>query len=89
MPLTELVTYPCLLCLYLRLLPRTLLPEGSPALQGWRSSAPLLIMGSQEWNTPDAAGKLSCNGERQQRVLAAAAGGEREGRGCGYPHSPA
>jgi hypothetical protein len=95
----ELVTHPWLLdnivCPW-PLLPRTLLPEGSATLEGWRSSAPLLIMGSHEWNTPDAAGNLSCNGKRQERVLAAAqqsppaAAGNRGGKGgylCSCPVS--
>ena len=50
-----------------------LLP-GQAALEGWATSAPLLVLGSQTWNTPDAKGRLFCNGDKQDMVFASAAG---------------
>lgn len=47
------------------------LPGDSPALTGWRTSSPLLIIGSHDWNTPDAAGKMKCNGVRQRALMEA------------------
>lgn len=51
-----------------------ILPSGSPALTQWLPGccAPLLIIGSDDWNTPKVDGTLACNGERQEQVLQAA-----------------
>lgn len=46
-------------------------PE-SPALRRFQTRTPLLIMGSHDWNVPNAYGQLSCGGERQQAILSAA-----------------
>ncbi|PNH11287.1 Platelet-activating factor acetylhydrolase [Tetrabaena socialis] len=46
-----------------------------PVLNRWANPAPLLVIGSDDWNTPNAEGKLKCGGVNQERVLAAAAGG--------------
>ncbi|KAF8056475.1 Ranbp10 [Scenedesmus sp. PABB004] len=45
-----------------------LLPEKSAALNGWRTSTPLLVIGSQDWNQPET---MFCGGARQQAVFAA------------------
>ncbi|KAL4420912.1 hypothetical protein ABPG77_001253 [Micractinium sp. CCAP 211/92] len=46
-------------------------PE-SPALRRFQTRTPLLIMGSHDWNVPNAHGQLSCGGERQEAILSAA-----------------
>ncbi|KAI7836449.1 hypothetical protein COHA_009666 [Chlorella ohadii] len=46
-------------------------PE-SPALDRFQTRTPLLVVGSHDWNVPNAWGQLSCGGERQQKILAAA-----------------
>ena len=47
------------------------LPEdsaaGSPAPSP--PKAPLFVLGSDAWNTPDAGGEVTCGGEAQERVL--------------------
>lgn len=56
-------------------------PE-SPALRRFQTCTPLLIMGSHDWNVPNAHGQLSCGGERQEAILAAAKvrqAGEQDG----------
>ena len=50
-----------------------LLP-GQAALEGWTTSSPLLVLGSQTWNTPDTKGRIFCNGDKQDMVFASAAG---------------
>eukprot|EP00198_Chlamydomonas_reinhardtii_P001482 XP_001690818.1 predicted protein [Chlamydomonas reinhardtii] len=50
-------------------------PEEWPTLQRWTNAAPMMIIGSHDWNTPGIDGKLKCGGENQERVLAAAAAG--------------
>ena len=52
---------------------RGALPEDSAALNGWQTDAPLLVMGSHTWNTPNDKGRLFCDGVRQERVFKAAA----------------
>ncbi|KAK9808929.1 hypothetical protein WJX72_006538 [[Myrmecia] bisecta] len=47
------------------------LPEDSPALRKWRTTSPMLVLGSQAWNVPDKDGKLKCDGVRQEAVLQA------------------
>ena len=54
---------------------------GSCALTGWRTRAPVLILGSHDWNTPNLSGQLACGGEKQERVLDAAR--MRAGAGAG------
>ncbi|KAI8468599.1 MAG: platelet-activating factor acetylhydrolase, isoform II-domain-containing protein [Monoraphidium minutum] len=51
-----------------------ILPAGSPALTQWLPgcTAPLQIIGSDDWNTPKADGTLACGGARQKAVLEAA-----------------
>ncbi|KAF6266434.1 platelet-activating factor acetylhydrolase, isoform II-domain-containing protein [Scenedesmus sp. NREL 46B-D3] len=44
-----------------------LLPSGGAALSGWRTRSPLLVLGSQDWNT----GKMWCGGDRQAAVFKA------------------
>lgn len=44
-----------------------------PARRSWETRVPLLIVGSEQWATPDMAGNLPCGGARQAAVLAAAA----------------
>ncbi|KAK9843811.1 hypothetical protein WJX81_007277 [Elliptochloris bilobata] len=51
------------------------LPPDSPALGSWRNRAPLLVLGSHAWNTPNKAGRLACGPERQARVLQGASSG--------------
>lgn len=46
-------------------------PE-SAALERFQTRTPLLIVGSHDWNVPNAWGTLSCGGERQLKVLTAA-----------------
>ena len=50
-----------------------LLP-GQAALESWATSSPLLVLGSQTWNTPDVKGRIFCNGDKQDMVFASAAG---------------
>ncbi|KAG2445853.1 hypothetical protein HXX76_000457 [Chlamydomonas incerta] len=50
-------------------------PEEWPTVQRWPNPAPMLVIGSHDWNTPGIDGKLKCGGENQERVLAAAAAG--------------
>ena len=57
------------------------LPPESCALTGWRTRAPVLILGSHDWNTPNLSGQLACGGEKQERVLDAAR--MRAGAGAG------
>eukprot|EP00955_Chlamydomonas_euryale_P027566 290763-Chlamydomonas_euryale.AAC.1 len=46
------------------------MPDDIPAMTGeGHAPAPLLVIGSQTWNTPDADGKLKCNGEKQVWVV--------------------
>ncbi|GBF87426.1 hypothetical protein Rsub_00137 [Raphidocelis subcapitata] len=51
-----------------------ILPTGSPALTGWLPGcrAPLLVVGSDDWNTPRADGSMPCDAKRQAAVLEAA-----------------
>ncbi|GLC73753.1 hypothetical protein PLESTF_001415400 [Pleodorina starrii] len=51
--------------------------EAWPVVNRWVNphAAPLLVIGSDDWNTPNAEGKLKCGGGNQERVLAAAAAG--------------
>lgn len=48
------------------------LPEDSAALCGWRTRAPLLVLGSHDWNIPNERGELTCGGDAQRAVLNAA-----------------
>ena len=53
---------------------RGALPDGCAAETAGR--APLLVVGSEAWNTaPPSGGNLPCGGAAQERVLAAAAVG--------------
>lgn len=52
---------------------RGALPADSPALLGWKTDSPLLVMGSHTWNTPNEKGRLFCDGVRQARVFSSAA----------------
>ena len=54
---------------------RGALPAQSPALGAWRNRAPLLVLGSHAWNSPNKAGRLACGPERQARILQGAASG--------------
>lgn len=45
------------------------LPSSSPALNLWKTKSPLLVLGSHDWNVPNEAGQLPCDGHRQQSVL--------------------
>lgn len=56
---------------------RGALPEDCAALSrgAWLTRAPMLVLGSHDWNTPNAKGELPCHGKRQEAVLAAAAAG--------------
>lgn len=47
-------------------------PPESPALEGWKTRAPVLILGSHDWNVPNAFGELLCGAERQAAILNAA-----------------
>ncbi|KAL6750524.1 hypothetical protein V8C86DRAFT_2810652 [Haematococcus lacustris] len=58
------------------------LPLESPALKGWATSAPLLVLGSHTWNSPNAQGNLPC-GRHQDTVLQAAAQGQGAGAELG------
>lgn len=51
---------------------RYALPEDSAALCGWRTRAPLLVLGSHDWNIPNERGELACGGDAQRAVLSAA-----------------
>ncbi|KAL4443328.1 hypothetical protein ABPG75_011065 [Micractinium tetrahymenae] len=46
-------------------------PE-SAALRRFQTRTPLLVMGSHDWNVPNAYGQLNCGGERQEAILSAA-----------------
>lgn len=54
------------------------LPPDSRALSGWSNGAPLLVIGSEEWNTPDASGNMRCDASRQQAVIQAATGSAKQ-----------
>ena len=41
------------------------------ALEQWKTSSPLLIMGSHRWNIPNSRGQIACGGERQAKLLQA------------------
>ncbi len=41
------------------------------ALEQWKTSSPLLIMGSHRWNIPNSKGQIACGGERQAKLLQA------------------
>lgn len=45
------------------------LPQNSAALSGWQTKAPLLVVGSHDWNTPTRDGTLICDGIRQELIL--------------------
>ncbi|KAF5829719.1 platelet-activating factor acetylhydrolase, isoform II-domain-containing protein [Dunaliella salina] len=48
----------------------------------WPSRAPILVLGSHAWNTPNpVTQKMACNGERQEALLSAAAGHKSTGPG--------
>ncbi|KAG2500884.1 hypothetical protein HYH03_001644 [Edaphochlamys debaryana] len=49
--------------------------ESWPVTSRWAAPNPLLVIGSHDWNTPLAGGRLKCGGVNQERVLAAAAAG--------------
>ncbi|KXZ55905.1 hypothetical protein GPECTOR_2g1456 [Gonium pectorale] len=48
-----------------------------PVLAGFSNprGPPLLVIGSEDWNTPNAEGRMKCGGANQERALAAAAAG--------------
>jgi hypothetical protein len=48
------------------------LPEDVTCLDTWRTKAPLLVMGSHDWNVPNLQGELICWPERQNRIFNAA-----------------
>eukprot|EP00877_Chromochloris_zofingiensis_P001284 jgi/Chrzof1/11156/Cz05g26010.t1 len=55
-----------------------LLPHDNAALHGWRTQAPLLVIGSHAWNKPP----YYCDGPRQQKVFKATTGRNGHGGGC-------
>lgn len=49
------------------------LPPQSAALTGWATRAPVLVIGSHDWNIPDAVtGEMKCGAAQQRRLLEAA-----------------
>jgi hypothetical protein len=48
------------------------MPSEAAALEAWQTRAPLLVMGSHDWNVPNAWGNLSCGESRQNAILTAA-----------------
>eukprot|EP01023_Acetabularia_acetabulum_P061167 TRINITY_DN7381_c1_g1_i3.p2 TRINITY_DN7381_c1_g1~~TRINITY_DN7381_c1_g1_i3.p2 ORF type:complete len:419 (-),score=68.71 TRINITY_DN7381_c1_g1_i3:97-1353(-) len=48
------------------------LPSDSNALNGWKHSAPLLIIGSVEFNTPNKNGFVSAGKNQQEKILGTA-----------------
>ena len=51
---------------------RYAVPPEAAALQRWKTRAPLMVMGSHDWNVPNAWGHLSCGESRQNAILEAA-----------------
>jgi hypothetical protein len=62
------------------------LPEEAQCLDTWRTKAPLLVMGSHDWNVPNLQGELLCGPERQEKIFEAAKvrkeQGQRNGAGA-------
>eukprot|EP01024_Parvocaulis_polyphysoides_P033819 TRINITY_DN29989_c1_g4_i1.p1 TRINITY_DN29989_c1_g4~~TRINITY_DN29989_c1_g4_i1.p1 ORF type:complete len:422 (-),score=42.48 TRINITY_DN29989_c1_g4_i1:177-1442(-) len=48
------------------------LPADSKVLNGWENSAPIIIIGSQEFNTPNEAGNISAGKQQQQKIISLA-----------------
>uniref|UniRef100_A0A1D2A011 1-alkyl-2-acetylglycerophosphocholine esterase n=2 Tax=Auxenochlorella protothecoides TaxID=3075 RepID=A0A1D2A011_AUXPR len=48
------------------------LPPESAALEAWKTTCPILIMGSYSWNVPNRDGIKVCGERQQERVLQAA-----------------
>ena len=48
------------------------LPPEASCLENWQTRAPLLVMGSHDWNVPNLNGEVLCGPHRQQRVFDAA-----------------
>ncbi len=48
------------------------LPPERKVLEAFQTQTPLLIMGSHDWNVPNAFGEMTCGAERQLQVLEAA-----------------
>lgn len=51
---------------------RYALPPESAALEAWKTTCPILIMGSYSWNVPNRDGIKVCGERQQERVLQAA-----------------
>lgn len=50
---------------------------------GWKTKAPLLVMGSHDWNVPNINGEFLCDAKRQAKILTAAKRKEGTGEGGG------
>lgn len=60
------------------------LPADSAITKAWRTTGPLLILGSQAWNTPNDKGQMVCDAEGQATVMQASTRREgQEGAGTG------
>jgi dienelactone hydrolase len=62
------------------------LPEEAMCLDKWRTKAPLLVMGSHDWNVPNLQGEMLCGPERQNKIFNAVKvrkeKGKRDGAGA-------
>jgi len=62
------------------------LPEEAMCLAKWRTKAPLLVMGSHDWNVPNLQGQMLCGPERQSKIFNAVKvrkeHGQRNGAGA-------
>lgn len=62
------------------------LPEEATCLATWRTKAPLLVMGSHDWNVPNMQGQMLCGPERQDKIFNAVKvrkdHGQRNGAGA-------
>jgi platelet-activating factor acetylhydrolase len=62
------------------------LPEEATCLAAWRTKAPLLVMGSHDWNVPNMQGQMLCGPERQNTIFNAVKvrteHGQRNGAGA-------
>lgn len=61
------------------------LPPEALCLHKWETRAPLLVMGSHDWNVPNLNGEVLCGPHRQERIFEAAKVRKSEGelRGAG------
>ncbi len=51
---------------------RPAVPEEMEAVKRWSNPAPMLVLGSHDWNIPNDAGELKCGGALQRSIMRAA-----------------